>query len=256
MGWERATNDLRFAGDEVQVWGWSVAGGIEDLTRIQAVLSGDEIVRMQAFRFAPDAERYARSRAGLRQILGRYLGTAPEAVRFAYAEHGKPALAEGQMRIDFNLSHTQGIAVAAFSVAGPVGIDAEELRPVSRRLGDQMFSTWELAALHPVSDEQYTLAFFNGWTRKEAICKAEGNGLQLPTKEFSVSLLPGEEARVLDTGGVLSCEWRLIELPLGKRIAGSLAILPFRSSVRLFQLEGTESPSVESDLSRSASAKP
>ncbi len=222
-GWTVGPDRPRLEIDEVHVWGWTLSGDAEELEPLERFLSDDELTRMRRIRFAADREQFVKARGGLRQILGRYLLQAPESIRFMYGEYGKPTLAEAK-GIHFNLSHTKKIAVVALTITGPLGVDVEDWLPVEPALGSQFFSGQELETLKTLSGQEHTRAFFNGWTRKEAICKAEALGLQLLLREFSVSLLPKDEPRVMDAGGVLSRVWRLVDLPLNGGVSGSLAI--------------------------------
>src|SRR5215469_987221 len=63
----------------------------------------------------------------------------------------------------------------------------------------RFFSAVEQHALSSLQGEQKYQGFFNCWTRKEAYVKAVGSGLSLPLRDFDVSLLPGEPARLLAT---------------------------------------------------------
>ncbi len=232
--WSVGPHHPVLAEGDVHVWGWKLAGTIDDLTQVHRLLSTDEVQRTRSFRFGPDAERYARSRAGLRRILAAYLEVDAAGVRFVYGKYGKPAL-DGTP-LEFNLSHTQAMAVAVFSTTGPVGIDVEELRPVAKTLGEPVFSVRELATLQAIEDEHFTRAFFNGWTRKEAVCKAEGLGFHLPPQSFSVSLGPHNLPGVDDAGGVLSRDWTLLDLPLGKAAVGCVALTARPPVVKTFCL--------------------
>ena len=54
----------------------------------------------------------------------------------------------------------------------------------------------ELSALLALPAEQQPAGFFNGWTRKEAFIKATGAGLSQALDAFSVTLAPGDPARI------------------------------------------------------------
>jgi 4'-phosphopantetheinyl transferase len=97
------------------------------------------------------------------QFSGLRMGTLEQ------AQNGAPLPSNG---IHWSLSH-KNIYVAAVAALMPVGIDIEQIAPVSdgvakRLAGD---SEWELA---PVRD---LYLFFRYWTAKEAVLKAVGAGL-------------------------------------------------------------------------------
>jgi 4'-phosphopantetheinyl transferase len=145
--------------------------------------------------------RFVAARALLRDLLAGYLAEPPAAIRFAYNEWGKPALAPGFAALDvrFNLSHSQDLALYAFALEREVGVDLELIRGdfANERLAENFFSPAEVAALRALPREHQARGFFNCWTRKEAYVKARGQGLSIDLKSFDVSLAPGEEARFL-----------------------------------------------------------
>ncbi len=74
---------------------------------------------------------------------------------------------------DFNLSHSGSLLACALSDNGPVGMDIEFIRPLQdvERMFEQILSPQETAS----RDTDGNL-FFQYWTRKEAVIKAEGTG--------------------------------------------------------------------------------
>ena len=121
-------------------------------------------------------------------------------LRFAYTEKGKPRLAESQGGLlNFNLAHSHGKAIYAFSLGREVGIDLELMREdlAGGKIAERFFSPAEIVALINLPAELKQRAFFDCWTRKEAYIKARGEGLSMPLDEFDVSLAPGEEAALL-----------------------------------------------------------
>jgi 4'-phosphopantetheinyl transferase len=181
-------------------------------------LSEDEKLRAGRFHFSRDRNRFIVARGILRDLLGFYLRTEAEQLCFAYSPFGKPALdmAKGGRDLRFNVSHSQGLALYAFAEGCDVGIDIEYVRAdfATAEIAERFFSSREIKQLRSLDDESRAEAFFNCWTRKEAYIKARGEGLSHPLQQFTVSLIPGERAALLDAAGGSSevSRWRLQEL--------------------------------------------
>ena len=186
--------------DEARIWSADLEPAAEIVDQLGALLSPDERERAARFRFRRDAMRWIVARATLREILGACLEVDPRAVAFAHGEKGKPVLATraGHLDLQFSLAHSAELAVYAVTVGCPVGVDVERLRAVSGmdRIAERTFSPEECAALRGLPEALRPAGFFNCWTRKEAYIKAVGLGLSYPLARFSVSLAPGEPARL------------------------------------------------------------
>jgi 4'-phosphopantetheinyl transferase len=195
-------------------------------------LADDERARADRFRFDRHRRRFTVGRAALRELLAGYLGFAPEAVRFAYGEKGKPSLdrpTEGSRgALHFNLSNSHELALAAVAVGVEVGVDVEWLRPMpdGLRIAERYFSAAERAALAALPEDERDAAFFNGWTRKEAYLKAIGDGLTVPLDRFDVTLAPGAPTRILALAGdaAAAARWSLLPLRPAAGYVGALAL--------------------------------
>lgn len=75
-----------------------------------------------------------------------------------------------------------------------------------------------------VSPTERQRAFFDCWTRKEALIKALGYGLSLPLDQFDVTLCPGQAAGLLQTLWDPNANWSLRELNVGAGYAASVAV--------------------------------
>jgi 4'-phosphopantetheinyl transferase len=184
--------------DEVHVWHANLDEHGAD--RLRPLLADDEIARADRFHFTKDRNHYVVARALLRKLLASYLGLSATELRFAYAEKGKPSLEPSpSSAINFNLAHSHGRALYAFSHGREIGVDLEFIREdlEAEKIAERFFSPRETDELRSVPAELRKQAFFNCWTRKEAYIKARGEGLSLPLDEFDVSLAPGETAALL-----------------------------------------------------------
>lgn len=145
------------------------------------------------------------ARGVLRMLIGRYLVQPPQDIVFTYSKYGKPALPllQDGSNLQFNVSHSGGLALLAFCWDAAVGIDVERKRPLphSEQIAERFFSEQENQIFKSLPAEQRSPAFFNGWTRKEAYIKAIGEGLSCPLDAFDVTLAPGEPARLLRIHG-------------------------------------------------------
>jgi 4'-phosphopantetheinyl transferase len=206
--------------NEVHVWQAKLddhdAGGLRDL------LAADEIARADRFHFAKDRNHYIVARALLRKLLAAYLEINAEAVRLSYAEKGKPFLTDpAQSTLKFNVAHSHGLALYAFSPGREVGIDLEFIKEdlESEEIAERFFSPREVQVLMTIPAHLRKRAFFDCWTRKEAYIKARGEGLSMPLDQFDVSFAPGEPAALLrnDQEPVEVARWtmRNMTMPLG-----------------------------------------
>ena len=219
--WSSLPTRLTVANNEIDVWTVSLGLSEDVLKGLQATLSADEAARAARFVFEPDRKAFIAGRGILRQLLGAYLNQSPAGLTFEYGAQGKPRLAPELADLRFNMSHSHGVAVYAFSSHGEIGVDVEQIRPdfSGQDIARRYFSSDEMAELQALRREQQTRAFFLCWTRKEAYIKARGLGLQIPLDSFSVSLTPGRE-EVLHSAD--SSNWSLQCFEIGSEFVAAV----------------------------------
>lgn len=203
--WLPPPDDLALPGDAIHVWRTSLDLSAPQVQRLRQTLAQDELERAARFYFERDRTHYIVARGVLRDILSRYLKVGPHEPRFSYSSYGKPALvaAPGAAPLNFNVSHSQGIALFAVTYGRELGVDIEYIRAdfECEQIAERFFSEPENAVLRTLPTPVQHEAFFNCWTRKEAYIKAIGEGLSHPLDEFDVSLAPGEPAALLHSRG-------------------------------------------------------
>src|SRR6266498_1884832 len=224
------TTDSRFliGVHEVHVWHASLANA-GDARELEPLLSPDENERAARFRFPEHRARFVIARGFLRQLLSSYIGIQPREVAFVYSEAGKPELsAIHGSYVGFNVSHSEDIAVFAFALGRKVGVDVECIRHNVDvdEIPRPFFSPLERQTLAGLQGQQKYEGFFNCWTRKEAYVKAVGSGLSLPLRDFDVSLVPGEPAKLLATRPLasLASKWSMESLSLGQECAAAVVV--------------------------------
>jgi len=170
------TRARALAADEVHV----VRLDLTEPTGAWRLLSADERARATRLRFEVHRERFVAAHAGLREVLARYVGTVPESVRLAADAQGKPVLAGA--RLQFNLSHSEGVALVAVARERAVGVDVEHIEP--RRdvlaLADRALDPAEAAGVRAAAPEHRAAVFHRAWARREAAVKCTGTGLGGP----------------------------------------------------------------------------
>ena len=206
---------IALAHDEVHVWSAPRDDATDERVETwRALLTPDERKRADRFVAVRDQRQFAVGRGRLRVILGRYLGQDPASLRFTPNPHGKPGLADTPLR--FNLSHSGGWMLLAITRDREIGVDIERIRPDfgGEAIARRFFAPAEVQTLMCLPPDDRTLAFFQGWTRKEAYIKAQGQGLALPLDEFAVEIHPDRPARLLTThpDPLEAGRWTLIEL--------------------------------------------
>lgn len=188
-----------------------MAGGIAS-TALQA-LDPDEIERMSRYRREEDRLRFGVTRAALKHVLAVLTDRrSPADVSLRPDARGRPALSDAcdesafcataggvsssnvhadgsqDAALDFNVSHSGGLACIALSDRRRVGVDIE--RTDAAAIGPDVeaiaLTPAECAALRILPDAQRQDAFFGCWVCKEALLKAAGLGITRALQDFSV----------------------------------------------------------------------
>jgi 4'-phosphopantetheinyl transferase len=183
-----ATKNLELGQGDVEIWQAALDEQEPDVIAfLQTLLSPDETERAGQFFFERERRRFIVGRGVLRMILGRYVGRAPEELAFVYGLNGKPALDGSSVR--FNVAHSEGVALYAFTRAGDVGIDVEHIRPMPdwETVAELSFAPPELNRLRAVPEAERPLEFFRAWTRQEAVLKALGVGLSGAARQLAAT---------------------------------------------------------------------
>lgn len=148
----------------VEIWTVGLDPPEGELRRLYQLLSPAERGRAGEPPLGPRKRRYVARQGALREILGRHLDVAPGEVALARSNGGKPILA-GLEDLCFSVSDSGDLALVAVA-RREVGVDVEQVK--SRRAS--------------IRSALGTEAFFERWTKLEAVGKARGTGLLRPRR--------------------------------------------------------------------------
>ena len=136
--------------------------------------------KARQFRFWQDKQAYIFGKLLINRFLKDYT-ISSELQDLQYNSYNRPYLPGP---LDFNISHGGAYIVGLASDECKVGIDIEKIEAFN-------FEGWEKefpSAVWPRIKEACSLnnwePFYNFWTQKEAILKAHGTGLVIPTPIF------------------------------------------------------------------------
>jgi len=230
---------------EVALWFVSLQESTPTIEAAASILSAEETRRAGRFRFSLHRNRFVLAHAALRHILGIYSGCPASSIDFIISPHGKPSLVNSsrgnRAKIEFNLSHSEDLAVVAVSFGPILGVDVEQVRdmPDWLQMARQFFSDAEIAAIEQVPSGEANAMFLRFWTRKEALLKAIGTGLQDDLSCFCTVADDLDQASVVHVPELpddAECKGtftlRCFEF---ERFVGALAVCGSVSSVRRIQ---------------------
>jgi 4'-phosphopantetheinyl transferase len=96
--------------------------------------------------------------------------------KYQVDEMGKPFIPDIS---NFNISHSGQVVVCALlNAEGKIGIDVEKIRTVEIENFNKQFSPPEMMKI--LADHDPQQKFFDYWTMKEAVMKADGRGMRIP----------------------------------------------------------------------------
>jgi len=156
---------------EIHVWKFPVVA-----TDLSLLTSAEKSVAAR-FRFEADKNRFAIGRQAVRFLSSEYLKLKPLDIGIDSYEGNKPVIGNPSCNLHFNISHSGEWVLIGFANHS-LGIDIEEVNQDFHYedLLDEHFSEMERSFIN--NAEVPALAFYYLWTRKEALTKAWGTGLQ------------------------------------------------------------------------------
>ena len=208
----QAPEPVQLRKNDCHVWSLPLNQPPSVLMALAQTLSEDERQRADAFRVPAPRRRFILTRGALRMLLGRYLDAEPADFRFGYNEFGKPFLRTPPAGLRFNVAHSGDHALIAFADSIDVGVDIEIHSPLDEPHGmaRMVLSPTEFAHWRQLPDAARTEAFYDIWTRKEAVAKAFGQGLSM---DFTALEVGFDEPR----------DWMLITLGAAPGYSAALA---------------------------------
>lgn len=181
--WPAGPADPRLGAGAAHVWRADLRTVADD---VLDGLSAEE--RQRAGNIAGERERtlWRRSRGVLRALLGRYLQLSATDVELAAGANGKPELTATatQPALFFNLSHSDRLALYAFTTDGPIGVDVQAARGERTGAGAdhialarRAFGEHEAQRLSLVEPDRREWEFLRAWACHEAELKRLGTGI-------------------------------------------------------------------------------
>ena len=172
----------------VKVWHGDCAATEADYPEFWRILDPAEQQHALSIKDSEKHRRFVEIRARLRLLLGDAVNAAPNQLRLAKAEHGKPYLVD-YPELGFNLSHSADKLAIAFAHYCDLGIDIEQYKQRQNMAGlvEKCFSDEEKHYWQQLPETEQMQAFYRFWTRKEAFVKATGRGITLGLKECAVN---------------------------------------------------------------------
>ena len=199
-------------------------------TRFAALLEESELQRAARYYHERDRHGFILARGQTRHLLARYCDVDAASIRFVAGSAGKPQLAPDQpcaADLSFNLSHSGGRALLAISAGAELGVDLEshERKTDVLSLAQHYFSIPEREAVAAAEESARVATFFRIWTAKEAVIKADGQGLGIPLDAFSVAhaVTGSDFERVVTFNERLGQGWFVRPLPCESGWSAALA---------------------------------
>ena len=183
--------------------------------QVRRWLSPHELQRAAAYAHPRYARQFEARRGLLRLVLGHAVGCHPRDVALVSNPQGKPLLCQdrhARCDIHFNLSHSHHVALLAVTRDGPVGIDVERIDPARDVMGiaKRYFHPEEYQQLISQPREKQAACFYDLWACKEAVVKAQGQGIASGISQFRIQgcqATPGTRACMQPHGA--SAAWSI-----------------------------------------------
>ncbi|MDR3696120.1 4'-phosphopantetheinyl transferase superfamily protein [Mucilaginibacter sp.] len=193
--WDDSNGCAFSINNQADIWRINIRSNSSLIQSLSTLQTRDELVKAGRFLHRHDSDRFIISRGAIKLIMGRYLNCKPALIEIKTGENKKPYIKDSPLF--YNLSHSGDWIILAVSDSA-IGIDTEM---VSSTFGfsdviNEYFSPEESRF---INEEKSTERFFMLWTRKEALAKATGKGL-----DDDLKFIPSLDGQHYLKGNILS----------------------------------------------------
>ncbi len=141
-------------------------------------LPRSEQEKIKAFRRWEDAQSSLLGKMLLKKVLYDCNLGEHGLDQIQLTQFGRPYI---NSTIDFNLTHSGNYILCASTQNGRLGIDIEKINPIQLADYRSVFNAKEWDSI--VNSPSPKIHFYKLWTIKEAVLKAQGNGLSFPPNQ-------------------------------------------------------------------------
>lgn len=133
--------------------------------------------------------------------------------------YGRPSIGQS---VDFNISYSFPYIVCVVCDKARVGIDIEKITEIQARNFRNYMAPieWDMV----LAAENKNVALLHLWTRKEAVCKADGRGLSIPLESINVA----KNEVFIDR-----CQWNLKKINISRN---SICHLAYNKTIQEFRI--------------------
>jgi 4'-phosphopantetheinyl transferase len=228
----QAADSCDFEVDSVtHVWKIEIEANTHNLPQYHSLLNPLEIERSQRYRHIPDTNRFIVSRAVTRILPGKYLHTNPSEIVFRQGVNKKPFVENSGLF--YNISHSGDLVLLAVSDAS-IGIDVERIDP-GFDFNDILTDYFSASEQKLIITSSQADSFYRLWTRKEALTKATGKGL-----DDDLKLIPAPDGEHPLSGPIIGSNenWAVTSFQAAIGYMASLAANDQGKPTRFFEFGG------------------
>ena len=189
------------------------------LFTFEATLDLRELDRANRYFHLKDRSRFIICRSWIKIVLATALGVGLNEIQLDYDANKKPIL-KFNSDVFFNVSHSGDYAILGLSKI-PIGVDIEQIKhdfPIKELIA-QVFSQAEAKSI--LEAENQSLNFFKLWTRKEALVKASGKGIDENIKR--IPCLDGSHTSTLESLLKIA-KWQVFNFKITEDYVGAVAL--------------------------------
>jgi 4'-phosphopantetheinyl transferase len=230
INWVEASACDYAVNNNIDLWRIHIPINLSKLAQFSSLNNPAEIDRANRYYHTKDKNRFIISRAGLRIILGRYLNVHPSSVDFEIGQNKKPHI-KNNSNLYYNISHSGDWIVIAVSNS-ELGADIEF---VNHSFGykDVLADNFSQPEVNYINENSSAERFFMLWTRKEALTKATGKGL-----DGDLKLIPCLDGTHYTQTSIVSpgSDWLINTFKLAENYLASIAANPQSNTTRFWDI--------------------